>query len=230
MEELDGDAQAVGDHLLEQVAHLLELREDQRGVAFLDDFLEHLDYALALAAAIIEVAAIGFLGDERGMIADLLEPRQRRQHQRATLDSVGRINLAEHFGGDALVHRRLLGREVAVDLHLHLRRQIDGDVRVIFHATEHERPNQFPQPFGLFLVGELLDRHCELLAEIRRRPEQPGVEHFHDRPQFAQPVLDRRSGQGHAVRHALRQRANRLRRSGVGVLHLLRFVKDQPPP
>src|SRR5206468_384906 len=56
VEELHADPEALGYHPLQQMAHLSELRENQRRVALVEQLFEHFGQALALAAAPIDRA------------------------------------------------------------------------------------------------------------------------------------------------------------------------------
>ncbi len=74
----------------------------------------------------------------------------------------------------------------------------------------------------------LFDGNREPLAELTLRAEQAGVEQVHDRPQFAQMILDRRTGQCHAARRD--QPAHRHAAGGQWVLDFLCFIKRHASP
>ena len=64
--------------------------------------------------------------------------------------------------------------------------------------------------------------------ETGARSEESGVQEFHDAPQVADVVFDRRAGQGNAVPG--RQGAGRLGLLGLGILDVLGFVEDHSGP
>jgi hypothetical protein len=74
----------------------------------------------------------------------------------------------------------------------------------------------------------LLDRHLERLPELGLFAEVAGAEEVEDRPEIAEPVLDRGAGQGEAVRR--RELEDRLGLGGLGVLDVLGLVNHDPVP
>ncbi len=144
MQEDDRLAQPLFEHGHEQVAHFAILRENERLLALFDNFLEHLDKALRLAAAAEgSVGGLGVFGQERRVIADLLELGQDGKNQAATTNAAGGVDAAEHVGGDAFVHRRLLGGQAAEDAHFHLRRQVGGDFGLILGPPQNKGADHF---------------------------------------------------------------------------------------
>ena len=83
----------------------------------------------------------------RGMIADLLELGHRRQHQAPALNALlGRLDPGQHVRDGGLVERRLLGGQVAPDLHLLLLRQVGDDRLVGLDPAQDEWAGQPPEP------------------------------------------------------------------------------------
>ena len=163
------------------------------------------------------------------MVADLLELGHCGQHQAAALDPfLGRLDLGQHVGDRRLVQRRLLGGQVAPDLHLQLVRQVGDDRLVGLEPAQDERPGDPPQPGGRFLVGGALDWDRVPLPELLGGPEQAGAGELHDRPQVAEPVLHR--GAGERDPGSGRQAADRLSLPGRVVLDVLRLVAHHPRP
>ena len=137
MEEHDLAAEVRTEVVDELVAHLAELREDQRLVARGHRFFEHLGRARELSRALRKRAALAeVLG---GMVADLLGEHQQREHSPPALDAVRGLDAPQLFVDHGLVERRLLARERADDLHLVLRGQVLDDGRVTLEAAQDER-------------------------------------------------------------------------------------------
>ena len=79
-----------------------------------------------------------------------------------------------------------------------------------------------------FVVAVRLDRPRERAVEPVARAEQARVDDVHDRPQLAEPVLDRRAGHRDPPPRA--QPAQRTRALRRRVLDVLRLVEQQPVP
>ena len=211
---------------LQQAAHLGVLREDQRALVGGQDLFQHLPEPRQLARAAGERAAV--VHQQRGMIADLLESSQQRQHQAATLHAFGLGDLAHRVLQDGLVERRLLAGERAVHLHLVLLGQVGDDGAVGLEAPQDERRGERLEARRGVGVGGALDGHGELAPELLGRAEIARVDDLEDAPQIGQAVFHRRARQRHPP--ARGQRARRLRRAGRGVLDVLRLVEHESFP
>src|SRR5512145_3029586 len=87
-------AAEIGAEVLDEfVAHLAELREDERLVARGHGFFEHLGRARELARALRERATLTEV--LRRVVADLLGEHEEREHTPATLDTVRRFDAPE---------------------------------------------------------------------------------------------------------------------------------------
>ena len=162
------------------------------------------------------------------MVADLLELDQRAEHEAATADALGLVDTLEHVVDHLLVQRCLFRRQRDLLARLDERRQVADDVRVGLQAAEDERPHQLPQALGLALVAVAFHRQREALAEVALRAQVARAAEFHDRPEFAQAVLHRRTGERDAELGA--QRADRRGLLGGRVLDVLRLVEHHPAP
>ena len=127
--------------------------------------------------------------------------------------------------GDELVEHRLveadlLGRHRAVIELVDLVGQFGRDLRLALRPAEQQDAVQRPQ--GGFAVA----RH--LGDERRTRPDEAGVGEIEDRPQVAEPVLDRRAGERDA--RAGRDPPELLGGLARRVLDRLRLVEHDPCP
>lgn len=132
--------------------------------------------------------------------------------------------LADH----GLVQRRLLGRQRDIGVGLGLARQLRRDVRVGFLAPQQEGADQGGQALGDHLVVVPFDRLGDHPAEMVQRTEQARRRPVQDRPQLGEPVLHRGAGQRHP--RAGFDAAQRLRRRGQRILHMLGLVRSDETP
>ena len=111
-------------------------------------------------------------------------------------DALGVFELADKIVDRLLVERGLLAAQQAERLHFGLVRQVRDDALVGLHAPQDVGAHQLAQrAVGIVRpLGELLDEAGELLG----RSQQSGIDEVEDRPEVAEPVLDRRAGQGDA--------------------------------
>ena len=137
MEVVDRVAVLLTEQPLQGIADLGELGEQQQALALGHDLLDHLGDPLQLVGARLEEGA-AVLEELGGVVADLLEPGQGGEHQPLPLDAVGRLQLALHIVHHGLVERGLFRGEVAVDLLLHLVRQVLDDALVALEPTQDE--------------------------------------------------------------------------------------------
>ena len=106
--------------------------------------------------------------------------------------------------------------------------QLELDLGRVLLAAEDERLDDRAQPFERVLVAGQLDRPGEGALEPLARAEQPRVDDVHDRPELAEPVLDRRAG--HRELPPRGQPPERPGALGGRVLDVLRLVEEQPVP
>ncbi len=163
------------------------------------------------------------------MVADLLELAEHRQHGAAASEALSvRLDPRQPAVDGRLVEARLLDREPAVRLLDRDRGQLELDLRRVLFAPEDERLHDRAQPLQRPLVAAQLDRSRERPLERLARAEQARVDDVHDRPELAEPVLDR--GAGHRQLPARGESAQRLGALGRGVLDVLRLVEQDAVP
>src|SRR5258708_12599038 len=129
---------------LDDLAHLAELREDQRALTYLQDLLQHLGQPRELTRPAIDRRVV--TQELRRMIAYLLQLRERRQHQSAAPNAV---RIPDRIGGfldDGRVQRGLLPRQRAGYLHLQLRRQIGDHAPAGLQPPHAQSPAHRPPP------------------------------------------------------------------------------------
>ena len=162
----------------------------------------------------------------RGMVADLLQAHQEGEHQAPPLHAVDLLELVGQVLHRLLVERRLLAAQGAEGLHLGLVGQVGDDALVGLEAAQDVGTHQIAQRRVRVLrpVGEALDEGRELLG----RAQQAGIDEVEDRPQVAEPVLDRRAGERDA-RVGL-ERLDGLGLLGRRILDRLGLVEDGQPP
>ena len=132
------------DVALKDIAHLGELRKDQRAVVFFQRLFEHLRDARQFPAAAVERRVV--LQELRRMIAHLLQLHQRGQHQSLTLDAFGRFDGRLRVLYHGFVKRSLLFGEIAEDLHLQFVGQVGDDALVGLQPPQDERRRDATQP------------------------------------------------------------------------------------
>ena len=198
MEVEDRVAILLAEQPLQGVADLGELGEEQQALALGHHLLDHLGDPLQLVRAGLEEGA-AVLEELGRVIADLLEPRQGGEHQPLALDAVGRLQLALHVVHHGLVERGLLRGEVAVDLLLHLLRQVLDDALVALQAAQDEGLHQALEGGGTGLVLFALDGRLEALLEGGGAAQVAGVQEVEQGPEVEQAILDGGAGEGQAV-------------------------------
>ena len=95
----------------QRCGHFAELREDEHFVLSRRNDLRDLSQSGELAA--VGLAPRSIAQPVRGVIADLLEAHQRREHDAATFHPLGSLELGRQLGHRLLVERRLFARQVA---------------------------------------------------------------------------------------------------------------------
>ena len=125
-----------------------------------------------------------------------------------------------------MIERSLLAAQRAEGLDLGLVGKVGDDAPVGLEAAQDVGAHEVAQRRirAHRPVGQALDE----VRELPGRAEQTGIDEVEDRPQVAEPVLDRRAGQGDA-------RAGLERLDGAGllgrrVLDRLGLVEDDEPP
>ncbi len=231
---LDGRAAVEIEHLhaeerlqilVQHLPHLGELGEDQGAILHAQHLLQHLRQALQLAGAPRQRGAIA--QKLRRMIANLLQAQKRAQHRPLPRELrfarlLGIRHALQRFRHHRLIERRLLLRQRAGHLHLQLLRQILDDGRVALEAAQDKGIDQIAQPPRRIGVLIALDGQSEGLPEPFLRSQETWIEELHNRPQFGEPIFNRRPGERHAIRRL--QPAGRLRLLGAGILDILRLI------
>ena len=223
------EADALAELLLEVRHEPVEagvLREDERLVPGRHE-LEQLEQPVELAGAAVQRLAGG--DHHLRVVADLLQLAEHRQHGAAPAEAVVvRLDAREPAVDRRAIQARLLDGEPAVVLGDRDRRQLELDLGRVLRPPEDERLDDRAQPLQRLGVPERLDRLGERALEPVAGAEQARVDDVHDRPQLAEPVLDR--GAGHRQLPASRKPPERTRPLRRRVLDVLRLVQQQPVP
>ena len=143
--------------------------------------------ARPLAAVVLGPGAVA--QPLRRVVADLLEAHEEGEHQPLALDALGVLELLGQLLDGLLVERGLLAAELAEGLDLGLVGQIGDDGLVGLEAPQDVGPHQVAQ--RAVGVVRLVREALGVARELPGRAEQPRVEEVEDRPQVAEPVLDR---------------------------------------
>ena len=162
------------------------------------------------------------------MVADLLEAGQCGEHDAASAHSARLFGVGEELVDHLLVERRLFAGELGVRDLLDLVGQVGHQTFVGLGAAQDEGAGQSAEAGGRQLVVLPLDRRAEPMAERLLAAEQTRVHGIEDRPQLAEPVLDRCAGERELL--ARPQPAHRPSRLRVGVLHHLCLVEHDGRP
>ena len=163
MQERRVEREPVADVRLQQVAHLAELGEHQRPLVDVEQLVDELVEAGELAGATGQPGAV--LERLGGMVADLLEPGQRRQHPTSPLHPLEILGVEQQLVDDLLVERRLLAGELGEGDLLDLVGQVGQQPAVGLGAAQHERLGQRAQAGRDLSVVVAFDRPRVLLAE-----------------------------------------------------------------
>ena len=133
----------AGKKICQRSRNLAELREDQRLLLPLCQLLADLSEARELSTIVRLITVVA--GPLRRVVANLLQPHQRRQHDAAALDSVGLINRRCQLPHRLLVKHRLPPAQSTVGVHLGLLRQIGDHALVGLETAQNIRPHQRAQ-------------------------------------------------------------------------------------
>ncbi|MEI2723498.1 MAG: hypothetical protein V9H26_08140 [Verrucomicrobiota bacterium] len=177
--------------------HLAELGEHQRLLAGIEQVGDQLVEAGELARATGQLRAVA----QRvgGVVADLLQPGERGQHEAAAAHAGGLLRVGEQLVDDGLVHVRLLAGERRPRHLLHLVGQVGHERLVGLRAPQQERPGEPAQLGGGDRVVLALDRVGEVLAELGGVAQQAGGDDLEDAPQLGEAVLHRGAGERDAL-------------------------------
>ncbi len=160
------------------------------------------------------------------MVADLLEPHQHRKHDALALNAFGSVEAPGKVLDGLAVQRRLPAGQPAQRLDLRLVGQVGDDRFVGFHASQDVGSHQLAKR-TVWIVCPL-GQPLRIARELPSIAQQARVQEIEDRPQVAQVILDRRSGQRDACPGF--QRLCRAGLAGVRILDRLRLVQDDEPP
>ena len=190
----------------------------------LGDLLRQFAQAGELAAALRRVAAVA--QPLRGMIADLLEPHDERQHEALPLDAVRVVQRLGQFGDRLLVERRLRFGQRTPGAHLGLVGQVGNDALVRLQPPQDVGPREGAQRAVIRLAR--VPAPTDEPGERARRAEQARVEEVEDGPQVARPVLDWRAGEREACGGLQFLHGPGL--AGAGILDRLGLIQDHQVP
>jgi len=179
--------------LVQELAHLAELGEHQGSFALVLQVGDQLVESRQLAGSACQARTV-FQCVCR-VVAHLLEPHERGQHQAASAHPALLFGVVEELVDDLLIQRCLLFGELGVRDLLDLVGQVGQESLVGFGPAEDERLRHASQPRCGIGVMVTFDWRSELVAELGEAAEQAGVDRVEDGPQFAQPVLDRRASE-----------------------------------
>ena len=161
------------------------------------------------------------------MVADLLQRRDRAEHDPFAPDALRALDLAFKRGGDGAVERRLLTGERAELFALDLLRQVADYLFICLQAAQNEGGGHAPHPVHRLLLPRLHGAQY-LTREARAVRHESGHEEFHYRPHVADVILHGRACQRDVPVGADGARGARL--AGVRVLDILGLVEDYPRP
>ena len=219
-----GPAEEPGEVLRERPGHLAELGEHERLLLPRGELLDQLGQPRELAAVLRRAAAVAEpLGR---MVADLLEAQQGGEDRAAPLDALRRAQAALELLHRLLVERGLLPGQAAERAHLGLVRQVGDDAAIGLEAAQDVRLDERPErPVVAVAAGGHLPGGAR---EGARAPQEPGIQEVEQRPEVAEPVLDRGARQGDPG--AAAELLDRARLPGPGVLDRLGLVEDDQRP
>ena len=201
------------DELLERLADLGVLREDERRLPVLEYRAQELHEPVRLASR--DPASVESVANE-------LEPRDERE-------DVALPALADAVVGKRRLVRRAVGRrEHAVFAHLALLAYLARNGGIVLRAPQHERLECATELLSLGAPRIFRERTHEALFERLAVPEKSGVQEFLEAPDVRDGVLHRRSRERNPPRHA--ERAQGARGLGVRILYRLRLVEDDSAP
>ena len=157
---------------------LLELGEDKRLLLPGGDHLRDVAQTCELAAVLLGPRTVA--EPLRGMVADLLQPHEKGQHDASALHPIDLFELAGEIVHRLLVKRRLLAAQGAEGFHLGLVGQVGNDALVGLQAPQDIGAHQVAERAVRVMrpVGEAFDEGRKLL----RRSQQARIDEIEDRP------------------------------------------------
>ncbi len=187
-----GPPEDARERLGEWSRDLAELREHEDLLAAGGDLGDDLEEAQELAALLgregLRTRPLG------GMIADLLQPHEVRENEAPPVDPRDLPDPVREFVDRLPVERRLTSREGAVGRHLGLVREVGNDASVGLEAAEEVGADEGTHPPEVGRRRAL--QGADEVRERRGRTEEAGIQKVEERPEIAEVVLDRCSGQG----------------------------------
>ena len=226
MEERHLLAELLRQVLLQQHPHLAELGEHQGVLAGVQQVFHQLVEAVQLPAAAGQAGPVA--QRVRRVVADLLQPGERGQHQPAPPHALLLLGVLEQLVHHGLIQVGLLAGERRPGDLLHLVRQVGHQRAVRFGAAQQERRREAAQFLRRVGVALALDGGDEPLAELGGVAQEAGGDHLEDAPQLAEAVLHRGAGEGDLLPGG--DGPHGLGGAGVRVLHGLRFVQHERAP
>ena len=163
---------------LQQQAHFAELREDQGLLAGVEQIGDQLVEAGQLARSPGQLRAVA--QSVGRVIADLLEPGERGQHQTAAAHACGFLRIGQQLVDHGLVHVRLLAGERRPGDLLDLVGQVWHERFVGLRAPQQKWPGQTAQFGGGDRIVLAFDGICEVLAELCGVTQQPRGDDLED--------------------------------------------------
>ena len=143
MQERRRQREALVEMALQQQAHLAELGEHQGLLAGVEQVGDQLVEAGQLAGSATEPRPVA--ERVRRVVADLLQPGQRGQHQAAAAHAGGLLGVGQQLVDDALVHAGLLAGQRGPGQLLDLVGQVGHQRLVGLGAAQQERRRQLTQ-------------------------------------------------------------------------------------
>jgi hypothetical protein len=184
---VDVDPGPLRQVLGEALAPRGEVGEDQHPLAGLEDVVDDLLEAGELARSGPRAVVVAGVGGR--VVADLLQRGDRGEHRTLLLRGVVVGGLRDELVEHRLVEPDLLGRHRAVVERVDPVGQLGGDHRLGLGPAEHEHPVEgLERRLGAVAA---LGRLLHLGDERRPVTDEPRVDEVHQRPQVAEPVLDR---------------------------------------
>ena len=201
------------------------MREDEDAAAFVDQFRQHRHQQVEFGALLHLAGGVGL--DQPRVAADLTQLEQGVEDDnlapRKTLAGDLVTDLGVHRCTHGLIEVTLATFQLDAADDDGLWRQFLRDV--FFLAAQDERPDAAGEQFAAARVGLLLDRCPPEAGELLAAAEEAGEQEVELAPQFAEVVLQRRTGQAQAV--ACIDLANCFCALALGILDRLRFVENE---
>ena len=209
----------------EQPRHRDVLGEDQHRAVLGEDGADDLVEQVGLLRRLAERALLEEVG---GVVADLLEAGEHREHQAAAGVLVGALDPVHRVADEGLVEDDLLPGQREQVVGVGARWQLRRDAGVGLAAAQQERRDQLAEAGRHRRVDARLDRRGPHPPEGLARAEEPRRRPVEQRPELGQLVLD--GGAGQRDPGAAGDRAERAGSRRAGVLDVLGLVGDDEVP